>query len=359
MTTLFDPLKVGDLQLPNRIFMAPLTRLRARGNVPNDIMAAHYRMRASAGLIISEGVVIMPESIGYPHVPGIWSEEQVAGWRGVTDAVHEAGGRMFAQIWHVGRVSNPALAGDRPPVGASPIAAAGHMPFTRPREPYLQPISLSVAEIKNRVEAFRRAAIQALRAGFDGVTIHGGNGYLLDQFLQDRTNTRDDEYGGSAENRSRLMLEVADAAISVWGSGRVSVNLAPRSPSNDVGDSDPDLTFTHVAQELGRRKLAFLFIRESRGEGELLPAIRGAFGGVCVANDGFDVDAAKQTVANGKADAVAFGRLYIANPDLVARIRLGAELNALNAETLHDIEGTSSIGYNDYPLSTAVPTLPV
>lgn len=349
MTSLFDPITVGALRLPNRIFMSPLTRLRAPGNVPNNLMAEHYRLRASAGLIISEGIPIMPEAVGYPHVPGIWSASQVAGWRGVTNAVHEAGGRVFAQLWHVGRVSNPALTGTEVPVAPSPIAATGHIPFSRPQQPYVEPRALIEAEIQQRVEAFRLAAVNAQQAGFDGVTIHGANGYLLDQFLQDRSNRRNDEYGGSVENRARFMLEVVDAVISVWGAGRVSINLAPRSPSHDVGDSDPAKTFTYVARELGKRRLAFLYIRETSGSDALLPAIKDAFGGVCVVNDGFDVDMAKEAVANGPADAVGFGRLYIANPDLVERIRVGAALNTVDPETIYDIEHPGSIGYNDYP----------
>lgn len=350
MTTLFDPLTIGDLTLPNRIFMAPLTRLRAPGNVPTDMMATHYRLRASAGLIISEGVPIMREAVGYPHVPGIWNEEQILGWRRVTDAVHSAGGRIFAQIWHVGRVSSPEHTGGLPPVGASSIAANGHIPFTRPREPYHVPKELSVLEIKERVESFRIGAMNAKEAGFDGVTIHGANGYLLDQFLQDRSNHRTDNYGGSIENRARLMLEVTDAVISVWGAGRVGMHLAPRSPSHDVGDSNPAATFTYVAQQLRMRKLAFLFVRETRGEGEIFQLIRKAFGGVCVANDGFDLESAKEVAESGAADAVGFGRLYIANPDLVQRIKESAQLNELVSESIYDIENPSEAGYNDYPL---------
>ena len=349
MTSLFDPLNAGALRLPNRIVMAPLTRLRAPGNVPNAIMAEHYRLRASAGLIVSEGVPIMPEAVGYPHVPGIWNKEQVKGWRGVTDAVHAEGGRIFAQIWHVGRVANPGLSGARP-VGPSAIAATGHMALSRPRLPYVAPHALSPAEIRARIEAFRLAALHAQDAGFDGVTIHGANGYLLDQFLQDGSNRREDDYGGPVENRARLMLEVADAAVSVWGAGRVGMHLAPRAPSHDIGDSDPAATFTHVARALGERGLAFLFVRETRGPGALLADIRQAFGGVCIANDGLDVDAARQVVAAGEADAVGFGRLYIANPDLVERIRRGAPLNAVDAATIYDVERPGVAGYNDYPL---------
>ncbi|CAG2161244.1 alkene reductase [Cupriavidus numazuensis] len=349
--SIFDPLVVGELELPNRIIMAPLTRLRAPGLVPNDMMALHYKQRASAGLIISEGVPVMPEAVGYPHVPGIWSPGQIEGWRKVTDAVHNAGGRIFAQIWHVGRISDPSrIEGGLTPVAPTAIAPDGHLAHSRPKMPYGVPRELSLAEIKQRVEAFRLAAINALQAGFDGVTIHGANGYLLDQFLQDGSNHRDDEYGGSIENRARLLLEVADAVSSVWGAESVGMHLAPGSPSHSVSDSDPSATFGYVARELGKRKLAFLFVREPESEGALLPVIRREFGGLCVANDGFDIESAKEVVASGKADAVAFGRAYMANPDLVERLRLGAPLNKLIPETIFDIDSCGPTGYLDYPV---------
>lgn len=350
--SLFDPLTIGDLTLPNRIVMAPLTRLRAPGigRVPNEMMAAYYKQRATAGLIISEGVPVMPEGVGYPNVPGIWSREQIEGWRMITDTVHDAGGRIFAQIWHVGRVTDPVRTGGPKPVAPSPVAAHGHVPFIRPQVPYSVPVPLTVGQIKDRVEAFRIGAQNAMKAGFDGVTIHGANGYLIDQFLQDGTNQRDDEYGGSVENRARLMLEVCDAVTSVWGPERVGMHLATRSPSHDVRDSDPAQTFTYVARELGRRKLAFLFVRETLGKDALLPELKQLFGGICIANDGLDAETAKRLVAAGQADAVSFGRAYIANPDLVERIRRGASFNALNPATIYDIENSSAVGYLDYPV---------
>lgn len=349
-TSLLDPIVVGDLQLPNRVVMAPLTRLRAPSHMPNALMAQYYEQRASAGLIVSEGIPVMQEAVGYPHVPGLWSEAHVHGWRLVTEAVHRAGGRIFAQLWHVGRISHPSRLGGETPVAPSPIAPAGHVAFTRPKEPYVVPRALSIPEIADRVEAFRIAAQRAMDAGFDGVTLHGANGYLLDQFLQDGSNRRTDEYGGPIENRARLMLEVTDAVISVWGPRRVGMHLAPRSPTHDVRDSDPATTFGYVARELGRRRIAFLFVRETQGEGALLPSIRQQFGGVCIANDGFDIDAAQHAVAQGEADAVAFGRLYISNPDLVERIRLRAALNAVNPSTIYDIEHCGPAGYVDYPM---------
>jgi len=348
--SIFDPLQLGELVLPNRIIMAPLTRLRAPSHVPNEMMAEYYVQRASAGLIISEGVPVMPEGVGYPHVPGIWADEHVDGWRNITSAVHKAGGRIFAQLWHVGRISDPSrIEGKLTPVAPSAIAAEGHLSFSRPKQPFGVPRELSIPEIKQRVEAFRLAAVSALKAGFDGVTIHGANGYLLDQFLQDGSNHRSDEYGGSIENRARLMLEVTDVVSSVWGAERVGMHLAPRSPSHGVSESDPVGVFSYVAQELGKRKLAFLFIRETQGDGALLPIIKKLFNGVCVANEELDVDGAKAIVASGAADAAAFGRAYIANPDMVERIRRGAPLNKLNADTMYDVERCGPEGYLDYP----------
>jgi 2,4-dienoyl-CoA reductase-like NADH-dependent reductase (Old Yellow Enzyme family) len=349
MTTLFEPLRIGDLHLPNRIVMAPLTRLRAPGAVPNRLMAQYYAQRASAGLIISEGVPVSEEAVGYPNVPGIWTAQQVDGWRQVTSAVHEAGGRIFAQLWHVGRISDPEHLQGRLPVAPSPIAATGNVALLRPRRPYVEPRALEGMEMRVIVESFGRAARYASDAGFDGVTIHGANGYLLDQFLQDGTNKRTDEYGGSVENRGRLMLEVADAVASVWGPQRVGMHLAPRSPSHSVSDSDPARTFAYVARELGRRRFGFLFIRETRGPGALLSSLKREFDGICIANDGYDLGSATLALENGEADAVSFGRAYIANPDLLDRLRRRAPLNEVNSETIYDLVESSARGYTDYP----------
>ena len=348
MPNLFDPLQLGSVHLPNRIVMAPLTRLRAAEpvHVPNRLMEEYYAQRAGAGLIITEGVPVSPQAVGYPNVPGLWTTEQVAGWRRVTDAIHAAGGRVFTQLWHVGRISDPEhLRGDLP-VAPSPIAAPGHVSLLRPHRPYVVPRSLELDEIQRVIEAFRSTAQNAKAAGFDGVTLHGANGYLLDQFLQDGTNHRTDAYGGSLERRARLMLEVTDAVVSVWGADRVGMHLAPRSPSHGVSDSHPELTFPYVAAELGKRKLAFLFIRETRGPGALLARLKRAFGGAVIANDGFDLAAATEAVAQGVADAVAFGKDYISNPDLVRRLRIGAPLNPLVSETIY---ASGAQGYTDYP----------
>src|SRR6202158_4882427 len=264
MTTLFDPLKLGDLELPNRIIMAPLTRSRAgTSRVANRLMAEYYAQRASAGLIVSEATVVSPMGIGYAGTPGIWSPEQVEGWRLTTRAVHAAGGKIFLQLWHVGRVSDPIFLNGELPVAPSAIAPQGHVSLVRPQRPYVTPRALELSEIPAIVDAYRKGAENAQAAGFDGVEVHGANGYLLDQFLQDSTNHRIDEYGGPIENRARLLLEVTDACIAVWGAERVRVHLAPRGVSHTMGASDPAATFGYVARELGRRKIAFICARES------------------------------------------------------------------------------------------------
>ena len=358
MPTLFDTLQIGDLSLPNRIVMAPLTRLRAADpvHVPNTIMAEYYAQRASAGLLISEGVPVSPDGVGYQNVPGLWTDEQVAGWKQVTDAVHRAGGRIVAQLWHVGRISDPSLLDGRTPVAPSPIAAGGNVSLLRPQRPFVVPRALTVEEIREVVADFGRAAANAKAAGFDGVTIHAANGYLLDQFLQDGSNARTDAYGGSVENRARILLEVTDAVTAVWSPNRVGVHLAPRSPSHSMADSQPAQTFGYVARALGQRGVGFLFIRESQGEGALLAQLKRDFsdagGGAIIANDGFSQESAQSVLDSGDADAVAFGRAYIANPDLVERLHRRAELNAVDASTMYDTGGFGARGYTDYPTLT-------
>ncbi len=347
MSSLFDPLQVGDLRLPHRILMAPLTRSRAgAGRVPNELMAQYYRQRASAGLIVSEATSVTAMGVGYADTPGIWSEEQVAGWKLVTRAVHEAGGRIFLQLWHVGRISHPCFLDGRQPVAPSALAPLGKVSLLRPDRPFVVPRALTLEEIPGVVQDYRQGARNAQAAGFDGVEIHGANGYLLDQFLQDRSNQRSDDYGGSIANRARLMLEVADAVISVWGASRVGMHLAPRGDAHTMGDSDPAALFGHVARELGARRLAFLCVRESLGPGRLGPALKAAFSGVYIANERFTFESATQLLAAGEADAVAFGKLFLANPDLPQRMRLGAPLNE------PDIPGFytgGAKGYTDYP----------
>ncbi len=347
MTSLFDPLKVGDLTLPNRILMAPLTRSRAgTSRVPNELMAQYYRQRVSAGLIVSEATSVTPMGVGYAATPGIWSEEQVAGWKLTTQAVHEAGGRIFLQLWHVGRISHPLFLDGKQPVAPSAIAPQGNVSLLRPETPFTVPRALALEEIPGVIEAYRCGARNAQAAGFDGGEIHGANGYLLDQFLQDRANHRTDAYGGSIGNRARLMLEVADAVISVWGASRVGMHLAPRGDSNSMGDSNPGAVFSHVARELGKRQLAFLCVREHTGAGRLGPTLKAAFGGVFIVNERFTFESAAQAVATGEADAVAFGKLFIANPDLPRRMQLGATLNEPDVSGFY---AGGAKGYTDYP----------
>jgi 2,4-dienoyl-CoA reductase-like NADH-dependent reductase (Old Yellow Enzyme family) len=347
MSALFQPLKLGDLLLPNRVVMSPLTRTRAsQGRVPNSLMREYYVQRASAGLIITEATSVTPQGVGYPDTPGLWSDDQVRGWSAITQAVHEAGGRIFAQLWHVGRISHPHYLDGALPVSASAIAASGHVSLLRPQQPYPVPRALETSELPGVIEAYRMGAKNALRAGFDGVEVHGANGYLLDQFLQDSTNKRTDHYGGPIENRARLLLEVADAAISVWGASRVGMHLAPRGDAHSMGDSNPAATFGYVARELGKRKLAFLLAREHLGEDRLGPHLKREFGGITIANEGFTPESAEKLVASGEADAVAFGKAFIANPDLPERIKRGAPLNAPDFSTFY---GNSSKGYTDYP----------
>ena len=351
MPSLFDPLLIGDLWLPNRVVLAPLTRTRAgAGRVPVALNAEYYAQRANAGLIISEATSVDPMGVGYPDTPGIWSDEQVEGWRAVTRAVHAAGGRIFLQLWHVGRVSHPDHLGGQLPVAPSALAPEGHVSLLRPERSYVTPRALAIEEIPGIVEAYRRGAARAKAAGFDGVEIHGANGYLLDQFLQDSTNHRTDAYGGSIENRARLLLEVTDAVIGVWGARRVGVHLAPRGDAHTMGDSNRLATFGYVAEQLGRRGIAFLCTREALGPDRITPELKRRFGGVIIANEGFTGDSAQQALDEGHADAVAFGKLYISNPDLPQRLALKAPLTPFDPKTFY-MAGQSDprAGYTDYP----------
>ncbi len=352
MNALNTPLKLGAWELPNRIVMAPLTRCRAdAGRVPNDLMAEYYAQRASAGLILSEATSVDPMGVGYPDTPGIWSDEQVEGWKKVTAAVHARGGRILLQLWHVGRISHSSYLDGEQPVAPSAVAAEGHVSLIRPITPFETPRALRLNEIPAIVEAYRRGAENAKRAGFDGVEIHGANGYLLDQFLQDSSNLRRDEYGGSIENRARLLLEVTDAVVSVWGADRVGMHLAPRGDAHDMGDSDPAATFGHVARELGKRGIAFICTREHPADDSISPQLKEAFGGAYIANENLTPESAAELVAAGTADAAAFGRTYIANPDLPERIAAQAPLNEPKPDLFYS---GGAEGYTDYPfLETA------
>jgi 2,4-dienoyl-CoA reductase-like NADH-dependent reductase (Old Yellow Enzyme family) len=366
MPTLFDSLKLGAIQLPNRILMAPLTRSRATPDtrVPTPLQVEYYTQRASAGLIFSEATSVSPMGVGYAATPGIWSEEQTEGWKKIAKAVHDAGGRIVLQLWHVGRVSHPMFLDGATPLSASAVKPKGRVSLVRPETEYVTPRALEREEIPGAITAFKRGAENAQKAGFDGVHIHGANGYLLDQFLQDSTNKRTDDYGGSIENRARLMLEVTDACIAVWGADRVGMHLAPRMDSHDMGDSDRLGTFSHVARELGRRKLGWIAAREALVEGgtklvdsqgrpraianpdSIGPILKEIFGGPFIANEEFDQATAERFLADGRADAVAFGKLFIANPDLVQRFATGAPLNKWDTATFYS---GGARGYIDYP----------
>jgi 2,4-dienoyl-CoA reductase-like NADH-dependent reductase (Old Yellow Enzyme family) len=351
MPSLFDPLRVGELELPNRILMAPLTRCRAvEERVPNSLMLEYYRQRASAGLIISEATSVSARGVGYPNTPGIWSEKQVEGWKKITDAVHQAGGTMLLQLWHVGRISDPSYLNDEMPVSASAVAPVGNVSQMRPPKAFVTPRALELSEIPGIVDEYRRGAQNAKHAGFDGVEIHGANGYLLDQFLQSTTNLRTDKYGGPIANRARLMLEVTDACIEVWGAGRVGMHLAPRCDAHSMGDANPGQTFGFIARELGRRRIAFICARESLAQPRLGPAMKNAFGGVFIANEKFTQATAQAALDAGEADAVAFGQLFIANPDLPRRFKTGAALNAPDPSTFYSGDAK---GYTDYSFMDA------
>ncbi|BCU79016.1 alkene reductase [Luteolibacter sp. LG18] len=345
---LLSPVRIGAWDLANRLVMAPLTRCRAsEGRVPNAMMAEYYRQRASAGLILTEATSINPLGVGYPDTPGIWSQEQVEGWKLVTDAVHEAGGKIILQLWHVGRISDPVYLDGELPVAPSAIAPSGHVSLIRPMKPFVTPRALTIEEIHGIIGDYRRAAENAKAAGFDGVEIHGANGYLPDQFLQSGTNHRTDEYGGSVENRARFMLEAVDAAISVWGADRVGLHLAPQGDSHDMHDEDPAATFGYVAREASKRGLAFLFIREGLDVAKPVgPVIREAFTGTYIANQQLTRESAEEALSSGLADAVSFGREFIANPDLPRRFALGAPLNEQHPETFY---APGPQGYTDYP----------
>ena len=327
--------------------MAPLTRCRAIDRrIPNDLMVEYYAQRASAGLIFSEATSVSPMGVGYPGTPGIWSQEQVNGWKKIISAVHKEGGTMLLQLWHVGRISDPVYLNGALPVAPSAVRPAGHVTLVRPKREFVVPRALDNSEIPGIIEEYRKGAKNAKEAGFDAVEIHGANGYLLDQFLQDSTNKRTDNYGGPIENRARLMLEVVDAVISIWGKGKVGVHLAPRGDSNSMGDSNPRATFGYVAKELGNRKIAFICARESVGPNRLGPELKKLFGGIYIANEGFTKETAQAALDAGEADAFSFGKQFLANPDLPRRFADNAPLNTPDPSTFY---GSGKGGYTDYP----------
>jgi N-ethylmaleimide reductase len=361
MANLFEKTNFGSIELANRIVMAPLTRMRSSqpGNVPNALMATYYSQRATAGLIISEASQVSQQGQGYPGTPGVYSPEQSEGWKLVTNAVHNAGGKIVLQLWHVGRISHRS----HQPGGGLPVAPSALKPsggiFSADWKPvaFETPRALETSEIAGIIEDFRRAAINAKDAGFDGVEVHGANGYLLDQFLQDGSNQRSDQYGGSIENRARFLLEVVDAVTGVWGNGRVGVRLSPYGTFNDMRDSDPVKLFTYVLAQLSQRKIAYVHLIEPRSSGagggdgvvENVPdtaeLFRTAFKGPLLSAGGYSADTAKQVVAAGLADAVAFGRFFISNPDLPRKIEEGVPFTPYDRSTFY---GGSEKGYTDY-----------
>ena len=357
MTSLdiFSPFTLGPLQLPNRVVMAPMTRNRAgRGNAPGALNATYYAQRASAGLIVSEATQISPQGVGYPGTPGIHSAEQVAGWKGVTKAVHAAAGRMFLQLWHVGRVSHPSLQPDGAfPVAPSAIAPAGQAMTLEGMKPFVTPRALATAEIAGIIEDYRRAAHNARDAGFDGVELHGANGYLIDQFLRDGSNRRTDRYGGTASNRARFLIEVVEAICGEWGAERVGVRLSPTNPFNDMVDSYPAATFATAVSELNRFGLAYLHIVEraasdpvAGGEVPDIRFFRKLWRGALIGNKGYDLERANAAIHHRWADLVSFAVLFLANPDLPVRFRRGGPFNAPDRKTFY---GGSAAGYTDYP----------
>ncbi len=358
--SLFDPIKLGAIDAPNRIVMAPLTRGRAGpGFVPNELARDYYRQRASAGLIISEATGISQEGLGWPSAPGLWTEAQVEGWKPVTDAVHAAGGRIVAQLWHMGRLVHSVFNDGKQPVSASATKGTGraHTPVGRMDLEEARPLRLD--EIPRVIADYVKAAENAKRAGFDGVQLHGANGYLIDQFLRDGSNLRDDDYGGPVENRIRLLREVTEALIDVWGKDRVAVRLSPNGETQGVDDSAPEKLFPAAAAALDTLGIAFLELREPGPEGTFgrtdvpkqSPAIRAAFKGPLILNSDYDAALAEGALASGAADAIAFGRPFIGNPDLVARIQSGTEWTADNPQTWYS---PGPEGYTDYPaLETA------
>lgn len=355
MTDLFTPLALGPYTLPNRLAMAPLTRNRStREGVPHALNVEYYRQRAGAGLIVTEGTCIAPEGVGYPLTPGIWTDAQVAGWKTVTEAVHGRSGRIFCQLWHVGRVSHPSLQPDgKLPVAPSAIGIPGEAFTYEGPQPFVTPRALDAAELPGVVDQYRRAAEKALAAGFDGVEVHAANGYLLDEFLRDGSNRRTDAYGGGVDNRARLLLEVMEAVCQVWGEDRAAVRLSPINPFNAMSDSNPQGTFTRVVELLGRFRLAYLHITEMGKDapGAAGPFfdpldLREAWQGVLMTNGGYDKARANAILASGRADLVSFGVAYIANPDLEARFRADRPLNAPDPATFY---GGDAHGYTDYP----------
>lgn len=352
---LFDPYQLGAVTLTNRTVMAPLTRNRAvEGFVPNPLAVEYYGQRASAGLLITEASQVSQQGQGYQDTPGIYTKEQVAGWRKVTDRVHERGGHIYIQLWHVGRISHTTLqANGAAPVAPSAVRANGKTFVGGTFADVSEPRALELGEIPGIIESFKRASANALEAGFDGVEIHGANGYLLDQFAKDKTNKRTDAYGGSIENRARLMLEVSQAVASEAGADRTGIRISPVTPANDVADSNPQPLFDHIVDRLNALKLVYIHVIEGAtgGPRDIAPfdyeSLRKRFSGAYIANNGYDFKLATEVLEKNKADLIAFGKPFISNPDLVERLKLGAPLNDFDKATFY---GGGAKGYTDYPV---------
>ena len=351
---LFSPLKIGNYTLKNRIFMAPLTRCRSvENNTPNDLMASYYAQRATAGLIITEATQIATQGIGYPCTPGIHNAAQIEGWKKVTQAVHDKGGRIFLQLWHVGRISHSAYHGGELPVAPSSIKPDGEVYTFDGMQAYETPRTLEIAEIKELVKVYAQGAKNAIEAGFDGVEIHGANGYLIDQFLRDGTNIREDEYGGSVENRSRFLFDIIEAVIEAIGADKIGLRLSPSGTFNDMKDSNPQEHFSYICKKLNAYTLAYLHIIDAL-EGDIkhganvveLPLIRHDYKGVLITNGGYTKDRGNQVIADSQADAVAYGVLFLTNPDLPERFKTDSDLNEVDADTFYTQDAK---GYTDYP----------
>lgn len=351
---LFSTIKLGNYNLKNRIFMAPMTRCRSiKDNVPNKLMLTYYTQRASAGLIITEGTQISTQGIGYPYTPGIHTAAQVRGWKKITDAVHEKEGRIFVQLWHVGRVSHSSYHDGKLPVAPSAVKPSGQIYTYGGMKDYETPKALSVAEIKEIVQDYATAAKNAMKAGFDGVEIHSANGYLLDQFLRDGTNRRKDEYGGTIENRSRFLLEVIAAVTAEIGADKIGVRLSPSGTMNEMSDSNPQKHFAYVAQKLNEYNLAYLHVVDAL-EGDIrhganvveLPVLRDAYKGLLIVNGGYDKVKGNMAIENHLANAISYAKLFLANPDLPERLKKNTKLNEADSGTFYTQDEK---GYTDYP----------
>lgn len=352
---LFDGVTLGDLTLPNRVVMAPMTRGRAgEGQIANALMAEYYAQRADAGLIVTEGTAISPQGYGWVGSPGIYTDAQASGWRLVTDAVHRAGGRVFLQLWHTGRVSHPDFQGGKAPVGPSAVMAGGHVHTPSGKKSYVTPRAMTQEEIASTVRDYATATKLAREAAFDGVEIHAAYGYLIDQFIRDGSNHRTDAYGGTVQKRLRFLLEVTEAVARAWSPGRVGVRLSPTSDLNDMRDGNPNDTFVRATAELGRFDLAYLHIIENRtrdksapSDSQIAPAMRAHFRGPFILNGGYDAMTGARAVRDGESDLIAYARWFLANPDLVTRFRLGASLNRPDPATFYS---AGAAGYTDYPV---------